>query len=512
MVRLTCTFSECDEGDGSPYKTEDVDAAVALEIIKMHRADRHVSNRQHAQVVEARSPAPRGKIDMPSLPAHCTSDRWEDFLYDWKNYKTAMGITDNVASAYLYGCLEEELRRDLRMSNPTVIASEMVEADLLKAVKELTVKMESVLAHRIKLGNAVQAPGQGIRTFHAQLKGLAAACNYKATFTCTCSAVKEVDYSSSVIQDQLIRGIADQDILADLLGDEKSDRSLDQIIEYIARKEQAKLEQGVVTTGSNAAVEQKKEDRLCRQCLGKDHGSRAKRIRECPAKEATCGKCNTKGHYTKACIKCKDCDEWGHKSSRSQKCSRTKTENSDGNKQESGAIRMMSVTEILTNQTGIRSSHEVGTISKKKPISHHIFINGLGWRSRPPKSHPTIEVDMIPCASDHNELGHPVPPETKLTRNKCSVVCDTGCMSTAIPLALAYKLGFKKKTMMPAIATMNGAGKNDLGVVGAVVIEFRVIDGSKSTKQLCYVCREIDRVYLSLQGLQELSLVDKNFP
>ena len=55
------------------------------------------------------------------------------------------------------------------MSNPTVIASEMVEAVLLKAVKELTVKMESVLTHRIKLGNAVQAPGQGIRTFHAQL-------------------------------------------------------------------------------------------------------------------------------------------------------------------------------------------------------------------------------------------------------------------------------------------------------------------------------------------------------
>ena len=80
----------------------------------------------------------------------------------------------------------------------------------------------------------------------------------------------------------MIRGIADQDILADLLGDEKSDRTLEQIIEYIARKEQAMLEQGVVTTGCNAAVDQKSsENRVCRQCLGKDHGSRAKRIKEC---------------------------------------------------------------------------------------------------------------------------------------------------------------------------------------------------------------------------------------
>ena len=77
-------------------------------------------------------------------------------------------------------------------------------------------------------------------------------------------------------------------------------------------------------------------------------------------------------------------------------------------------------------------------------------------------------------------------------------------MSTAVPLTSAYKLGFKKKTMIPAIASMNGAGKNDLGVVGAIVIDFKINNGSKSTKQLCYVC--------SLQGLQELELVDKDYP
>ena len=136
-MRITCTVPGCDEGDGDPYKTEDVDATVALEIVKMHRMDRHGSNQQSVPAAETRNPVPRGKIDMPTLPAHCTSDRWDDFLYDWKNYKAAMGITDTVASAYLYGCLEEELRRDLRMSNPTVVASEMIEADLLKAVKNL---------------------------------------------------------------------------------------------------------------------------------------------------------------------------------------------------------------------------------------------------------------------------------------------------------------------------------------------------------------------------------------
>ena len=193
-----------------------------------------------------------------------------------------MGIADNIASAYLYGYLEDELCKDLWKFNTSVVASDMTEVDLLNAVKKLTVKVESILAHRIKLGKAVQAPGQSIRTFHAQLKGLASSCSYKVNSTCTCSIVQEVDYSESVIQDQLIRGSADQDILADLLGDEKTDRSLEQIVKYIARKEQAKLEQGVVTSGTSAAaIQQNKEAKTCRQCLGKDHWSKPFEILSC---------------------------------------------------------------------------------------------------------------------------------------------------------------------------------------------------------------------------------------
>ena len=76
--------------------------------------------------------------------------------------------------------------------------------------------------------------------------------------------MNEVDYSTAIIQDQVIRGIADKKILADLLGDDKTDRSLDQIVDYIARKEQAKLEHGVVTTNhcNNAAL-QSKIERIC---------------------------------------------------------------------------------------------------------------------------------------------------------------------------------------------------------------------------------------------------------
>ena len=139
--------------------------------------------------------------------------------------------------------------------------------------------------------------------------------------TCICKEVNTVDYADMVIQDQLLRGIADQEILADLLGDEKSDRLTSDIVDFIARKEQAKSECGTVAGDSTAArvIAQKQGGRPCGGCGGPDHGGRAQRLNNCPAKYTTCERCQVKGHYTKKCIKCSDCQQWGHGSKKSDK-------------------------------------------------------------------------------------------------------------------------------------------------------------------------------------------------
>ena len=70
-----------------------------------------------------------------------------------------------ITSAHLYGCLDDELKRDLQKSNQGVQAADMTEVDMMAAIKKFAVKEESKLAHRIKLGRAVQSPGVSIRTF-----------------------------------------------------------------------------------------------------------------------------------------------------------------------------------------------------------------------------------------------------------------------------------------------------------------------------------------------------------
>ena len=42
-----------------------------------------------------------------------------------------------------------------------------------------------------------------------------------------------------MIKDHLVRGISDQEILSDLLGDPKSDRTAREVVDFVANKEQA---------------------------------------------------------------------------------------------------------------------------------------------------------------------------------------------------------------------------------------------------------------------------------
>ena len=99
----------------------------------------------HAQTVhpvqqQQGNGAARGKVDRPTLHAAIDQEGWSFFIYDWENYKAAMNITGNIISAHLYGCLDEELKRDIQKANQGVSAASMTKENLLLAVKKLAVK------------------------------------------------------------------------------------------------------------------------------------------------------------------------------------------------------------------------------------------------------------------------------------------------------------------------------------------------------------------------------------
>ena len=121
----------------------------------------------------------------------------------------------------------------------------------------------------------------------------------------------------------------------------------------------------------------------------------------------------------------------------------------------------------------------------------------------------------LPAPQDHRDFGHNVDDPERLHNVQKFIVADTGCQSTSIPPRFAYEAGFKKKDFIPVVSRMNGAGRSDLAVQGAVVMEFTISGpGSEtySTKQLCYVCDRVDQVYMSRQSLIDLQCISPQFP
>ena len=102
-------------------------------------------------------------------------------------------------------------------------------------IKRLAVKDESSLVHLIKLSKMTQSPGTGIRTFVASLWGQAALCQYVAPCT-EPGCIHEFDFSEEIINDNLVRGIAEPEIMSDLLGDPKTDRTLEETVYFIVTR------------------------------------------------------------------------------------------------------------------------------------------------------------------------------------------------------------------------------------------------------------------------------------
>ena len=518
MAGLPCSVRLC------PYNTDDQvpseqPFADKLALLKIHADSAHVLPQQAPVAAH-----PKVKLDPPKLSAGSDQETWEHFLRNWSMFKTGMGITHQQAPVYMFNCLDSDLKDDILRANPSTEVAQMTEHQLTEIIKTLAVKIESKLVHRIRMGQTTQPPGSSIRNFQASLKGQSKLCQFKVQCP-TCQV--DIDYSEEVILDQLVRGIGDKEILSDLLGDTKTDRSLSEVVDFIARKEQAKLEQGTVSFESASAVKQLPATPVrsgaattCWACQQPSHGPNTFKTRQdkCSAWSVTCDKCSTKGHITKACTKCVDCNAWGHKSKKSKKCPKTvKNESAET----AILTHNLSLSFIGSQLEGVFTTQDISlaTIGNKKgravPLTHHIFDKERGWLAKSSAPHPSILASASPCPNDHRDFGHPVNDPGKLHSVKESVIADTGCQSTAIPASFAYKAGFKRKDFIPVVSKMNGAGRSDLGVQGAVVMEFTCVGQNSqtySTKQLCYVCDRVDRVYLSRQGLADLNCISSHFP
>ena len=94
------------------------------------------------------------------------------------------------------------------------------------------------MAARVQLHNMKQDIAEPIRNFCARLRGQAGVCKF--TVKCT-NCDRDVDYTEHMIRDVVTRGLADNDIQLDLLGDQNQNMTSEEVIQFIEAKENALL-------------------------------------------------------------------------------------------------------------------------------------------------------------------------------------------------------------------------------------------------------------------------------
>ena len=518
-IQLMCPVASC---GWKSQKLPDTLASALDTALKLHAQTAHPPPSQQSHT-------PTLKLKAPTISAGSSPDQWSSFKKQWEMYKIGMAIPTNMHATALFHCCSEDLMNDLMRDLQSDVAS-MSEADLLAAIQRLAVKEESTLVHRIRLSQMTQAPGTPIRTFLATLKGQAALCKYKAKChqpSCT----HEYDYSAEIIKDNLIRGIADPEILNDVLGDSKTDRTLEETVDFIAQKEQGKLTRAAVgdRTSSISTRQTPREkpwhpnpqapgkpqvDSNCWACGKARHGKsndRNTRSQHCEAWSTTCNKCSVKGHFTSCCSKCTSCSGWGHRDKNSPWC----PQNPRQRRKKNSAAETMTTedddTHAVYNQLCSMDS-KLSSTCQAKPVEHHVFEDK--WVARPSKPHPVLTVKFTPLPDEHRRLGHPMTASNP-TPVEIPMIADTGCQSNIIPLRTALAMGVAKCDIFPVTLSMRGAISEDMGVQGGIIVDITTTDAAgmpRSSKQLTYVSDKVGKAFLCREALVSLGVIPANFP
>lgn len=507
-VNVQCPIEGCD------YEATHAEAAVVAAMLNIH-AITHT----HPAVGLSRERGANAKMEKlrrPSIALAGTAETWSYFLTRWGEYKRGTKITGSDIVTQLLECCEEDLRKDLtRAAGKSLVDSD--EEEVLTAMKALAVRAENTMVARVALSNMRQGHGESVRSFHARLKGQADTCRYE--MECTKAGCDQINnFTEEILRDVIARGIADQEIQLDLLGEKNQNMPLKDMIEYIEAKESGKRsasrlldpqstdaisssyrrgkQQDVRTRGGTALKQSRaKPEGTCIYCGGVGHGKTPQwhtRRTECPGYGKTCRKCNRQNHLEKVC--------------QGGRLARPPSEETDGayDEQQTAAFDELCTLSVTSAGEKLRTL----------PLAHHLYDDMCDkWTRRPSNPQPYLSLTLSVKREDYKALGLDLQKSTRTVT--LPAMADTGCQSCLIGIKVAQQMGLSTEDLIPVSMTMRAANNEGIRILGAAVIRFAgVSDDARrlETRQIAYVTDTSDRIFLSRTACVDLGMISDRFP
>ena len=195
-VQFSCPTPGCD------YKTDSFEAAIAIELLKLHVGQVHGTNSKPEK-------PKRPCLQMSAAVIEMTD--WEAFKDQFANYKVLAGITGTAVN-HLVECLSDSVYTTLFNSYGSSLR-EQSESQLMSNIEHLVVRKRNRMASIMEFMSMKQDSDQRILSFTSKLKSLGRHC----TFRTSCSCGNEVDFTNGMVLFRLVAGIADAEIQEELL-------------------------------------------------------------------------------------------------------------------------------------------------------------------------------------------------------------------------------------------------------------------------------------------------------
>ena len=250
----------------------------------------HLGNSTSA---DRRTHAKPPQISRPEVKQDISAEEWYSFEEEWKRFKRITDLHTSEIPDQLLQCCERPLSRLILKENPKI--TDEGEDALLEAIQKMEVLQVATSVRRTKLLATKQELGQIFREFYANARAAASTCDFKISCPKACCADElPIDYTSKVVKDILIAGIADPEIRKDVLGHPDLDKLADKdIVRVVEEKEMAKnAVSSTERSDLNAMSTYRKNNRDNKNNDNKNNDNRNNDVKKKLGMKGKCGKCS----------------------------------------------------------------------------------------------------------------------------------------------------------------------------------------------------------------------------
>ena len=181
---------------------------------------------------------------LSTLTLEMTRPQYRKFQQDWIVYKQITSLQPSQATAYLYTACNEEVKTSLINTHPGFLSED--ETTALKLIEEIVTVRSNPAVHRKAFAELIQEENQSVKTFVVRLRSAATDCAFQ------CPGC-EYDLSSINIKDQLIRGLNNSKLQAEVLAKTNQLKTLDDVVSYAESFETALRDQSDLANNNQAS-------------------------------------------------------------------------------------------------------------------------------------------------------------------------------------------------------------------------------------------------------------------